>query len=409
MEDLRINADRLQQRLKDMAAIGQTALGGVCRLALSDEDKAGRLLFTQWAEATGCTVRFDEVGNLFALRPGKDNSLPAVLIGSHLDSQPTGGKYDGVLGVLSALEVVETLNDHNILSDRPIEVVSWTNEEGARFAPAMAGSGVYAGVFPLDYVYDLTDSKGKRFEDELKRIGYQGPQLPKESYHASFELHIEQGPILEAEELQVGVVTGVQGMRWYRLAVKGKEAHAGTTPMHLRQDPVQTISGLLNELFTMAAKTSPELKVTVGQMQAYPGSINTIPGTLQCSIDVRHPEESTLNELDAFLKRLCQKHSAMGTPVSLEEISYSAPIQFHQRCISSVQYACDQLGMASKHMLSGAGHDSVFISQVAPAGMIFIPCKDGLSHNELESAKMEDIEAGTNVLLHAVLQSMKDE
>ena len=409
MKDLRINAERLQQRLTDMAAIGQTELGGVCRLALSDEDKAGRLLFTQWAEAAGCTVRFDEVGNLFALKPGKNNGLPAVLIGSHLDSQPTGGKYDGVLGVLSALEVVESLNDHDVLTERPIEIVSWTNEEGARFAPAMAGSGVYAGVFPLDYINDLTDSAGKRFEDELKRIGYQGPQLPKESYHASFELHIEQGPILEAEALQVGVVTGVQGMRWYRLAIKGKEAHAGSTPMNLRQDPIQTMAKLLDELFGMAAATSPELKVTVGKMQAYPGSINTIPGSLQFTIDVRHPEEATLEKLDTFLKSLCQEHSESGTPVSMEEISYSAPIRFHERCINAVQQACDQLGIDSKRMLSGAGHDSVFISQIAPAGMIFIPCKDGLSHNELESAKIEDIEAGTNVLLHAVLQSMKDD
>ncbi|MEM7113705.1 MAG: Zn-dependent hydrolase [Chloroflexota bacterium] len=399
MKDLRINGERLWQRLMTMAQIGATAKGGVCRVALTDEDKAGRDLFVQWCEAAGLTVTVDEMGNIFGRRNGRFDTTPPVLAGSHLDSQPTGGKFDGVYGVLAALEVIETLNDYNITTDAPLEIVSWTNEEGARFSPAMISSGVFAGVFDLEYAYGLRDKKGLTLGDELQRIGYRGdiPAKPR-PYKATFEIHIEQGPILENAEKQIGVVTGVQGTRWYHLTIPGKESHAGTTPMELRKDPVKTAVSLLGQAYALADEYMPDIRLTFGDINPGPGVINTIPGELKITVDIRHPDDAILDKFEETLDGMVQAHGAV-----LENFWKSPAIAFHPDCVAAVETAVSHTNSSAMHLISGAGHDAVYINRIAPTSMIFIPCKDGLSHNELEDAKKEDVIAGGNVLLQAML------
>ena len=403
---IQINGDRLWKRLMDMAQIGKTPKGGVCRVALTDEDKAGRDLFIQWCKAAGCTIDIDQIGNIFARKEGKNKHLPPIMIGSHLDSQPTGGKFDGVYGVLAGLEILETLNDEGIQLDHPIEIVNWTNEEGARFAPATVASGVFAGIFSLDYAYSRTDKNGITLGDELKRIGYQGAtKVGNRNYAASFEIHIEQGPILEAEAKQIGIVTGVQGIRWYDLDIYGKETHAGPSPMSYRIDPVKAAIPILDQIYQLSEKYIPETKITVGYLDTSPGVKNTVPGKLTISLDIRNPDQQVLNYVDNDLKKILTEttfHPEIKT--DLKEIWYAPPIQFAPNCINAVKKAAEKLNIPALEMVSGAGHDSAYISKVTPTSMIFIPCKDGLSHNELESAKKEDVEAGGNVLLHAVLE-----
>jgi len=405
---IKINEERLWQRMMEMAKIGATSKGGVNRVALSDEDKAGRDLFIAWCKAANCTIEIDNMGNLFAKRAGKDNSEPTILIGSHLDSQPTGGKYDGVYGVLAALEVIETLNDQNIITESPIVIVSWTNEEGARFAPAMIGSGIFADVFTLEYAYSRKDNEGKTLGNELERIGYKGTDQPnKKQYKASFEVHIEQGPILEAEEKQVGIVTGVQGIRWYDLTITGKETHAGPSPMSYRKDPMKAALPLLQKVYAIADKFAPEAKVTIGYANASPGVRNTVPGKLDISLDLRHPDEAILKQMDEQLQAIAQENQQDGIRVNLNEIWYSPPVVFDENCIAAVEKATKDLDISARKMVSGAGHDSVYIVRKMPTSMIFIPCEDGLSHNELEHAEQEDVYAGANVLLHTVLNVNK--
>ena len=403
--ELRIDGERLWERLMTMAQIGATTKGGVCRVALTDEDKIGRDLFVDWCQQARCAVEIDEMGSIFARRAGrKDEELP-VMAGSHLDSQPTGGKFDGVYGVLAALEVVETLNDHNIQTRLPLEIVSWTNEEGARFAPAMIASGVFADVFDLEYGLSRADKAGRTIGEELKRIDYAGA-LPVggRSYQATFEIHIEQGPILEAEGKTIGIVTGVQGMRWYHLKLEGKESHAGTTPMERRRDPVRGLLPILTRFYALAEDYAPDIRLTVGDIVTTPGSINTVPGHLNVTVDARHPNAETLAEFDAKLQAIVQEEAARsGLPTQLEEIWYSPPAAFDPGCIEAVRQAVALTGASAKEMVSGAGHDAVYISQVAPTSMIFVPCEDGLSHNELENAEKDDLIAGANVLLHAML------
>ena len=406
---IQINGERHWDRLMEMAKIGATAKGGVCRVTLTDEDKEGRDLFVKWCKEAGCTVHIDQLGNIFARRPGKNEALPPVMIGSHLDSQPTGGKFDGVYGVLAGLEVVETLNDQGVETEYPIEVVSWTNEEGARFAPAMIASGVFAGEFSLEYAYARTDKKGFTLGDELQRIGYMG-DLPigNRPYSATFEIHIEQGPILESEEKPVGIVTGVQGIRWYDILLTGKETHAGPSPMSYRIDPVKASIPLLSGLYQIADRYSPHAKVTIGYLDANPGVKNTVPGTLTVSLDMRHPDADILSQMDQDLKKIVNEQSQQTEVMfEIDEIWYSPPVVFDQNCIQAVRKATEVLNIPAIEMVSGAGHDAVYVSKVAPTSMIFIPCKDGLSHNEMESAKKEDVIAGSNVLLHAVLQMAK--
>lgn len=406
---MKIQADRFWDRMMSMAQIGATPKGGVCRVALTEEDKVGRELFIQWCEEAGCSIRIDQMGNLFARREGMKPELEAVLVGSHLDSQPTGGKYDGVLGVLAGLEVVESLNDQDIHTDRAIEIVSWTNEEGARFSPAMIGSGVFAGEFTLEYAYARTDKKGIKLGDALEEIGYKGDmQMGASSYAACLELHIEQGPILEAEELPVGIVKGVQGIRWYDLILTGKETHAGPSPMSYRKDPMKAAAQIMQSIYEIADAYQPDARATLGYLDAVPGVKNTVPGQVTLSIDLRHPDAEQLSLMDAQLKKNIQKIcEPSGIDHQLEEVWYSPPVVFHEKCTEALKKAATELQIPHKEMVSGAGHDSVYLSKVAPTAMIFIPCKDGLSHNELEHAEKEHAVAATNVLLHAVLQLSK--
>lgn len=404
MENLAINADRLWSRLMEMARIGGTELGGVCRLALTDLDRQGRDLFCQWAQDAGCDIDVDAVGNLFARRRQQGVSGLPVAAGSHLDTQPTGGKFDGILGVLAALEVIETLNDHAVRTLAPIEAAVWTNEEGARFGPAMLGSGVYAGEFDLDYAYGRSDGQGLKFGEELARIGYRGKtEAGAHRLGAHFELHIEQGPILEQEGLDVGIVTGVNGIMWYELTIHGFETHAGPSPMSNRRDPVPAAARIIPEIYAIAEQAGEEARCTIGVISAEPGSTNTVPGKVRLTVDFRHPQADALQQMDRRLKALAGRQETALCPVSLSRTWHSPPVTFADACITAVQEAVDACGVSAKTMASGAGHDSVYLSRVAPTGMIFIPCRDGLSHNELEEITPEQAALGANVLLHALL------
>ena len=403
---LTVNSDRQWNRLMELAAIGATPKGGVCRVALTDEDRKGRDRYIEWCKKAGCAIEIDQMGNIFARRAGKVDTLPPILIGSHLDSQPTGGKFDGAYGVLAGLELIETLNDHQVETNHPIEVVSWTNEEGARFAPAMISSGVFAGVFTLTEAYNCTDKEGIRLGDELERIGYKGSvPVGNRPYKATFEIHIEQGPILEQAGHTVGVVTGVQGIRWYDLVLYGKETHAGPTPMNWRVDPVRVATAILQGMYKLADTYGPNARLTVGYLDANPGVKNTVPGSLKVSIDMRHPNERTLTAMHNDLRFMIREHlQSSKVNGDLQEIWYAPPVHFDEQCIGAVRRAVEKLGVSAKEMVSGAGHDAAYVSMVAPTSMIFIPCKDGLSHNELESIEPEHAAMGTNVLLHAVLE-----
>ncbi|OBX25252.1 N-carbamoyl-L-amino-acid hydrolase [Gelidibacter algens] len=407
---LRINGNRLCEKLFEMAKIGATTKGGVCRVALTEQDKLGRDLFIKWCLEIDCVVDIDQLGNIFARRLGRNNAAPAVMIGSHLDSQPTGGKYDGVLGVLAGLEVLHTLHDANIVTDVPLEIVSWTNEEGARFSPAMVASGVFAGEFSLDFAYNREDKVGTKLLDALVEIGYKGKsEVGNRKYKATFELHIEQGPILEAAKKSVGIVTGVQGIRWYNLLLNGKETHAGPSPMSFRKDPMLTLSRLLPRIFELTKIHGPDAKVTVGYINAFPGVRNTVPGYLDISVDMRHPCEEILFKMHQDLTAIVNVEKHIDQDVGhLELVWYSPPVMFDTGCIEAVKKATEKLAIPSMEIVSGAGHDAVYISKVAPTSMIFIPCTDGLSHNELEHAEKVDIINGTNVLLAAVLEMAND-
>lgn len=403
-QDLRVNGSRLWSRLMEMATIGGTSGGGVCRLALTDLDKQARDLFCQWAREAGCSVQIDVMGNVFARRKGTDESRLPVAAGSHLDTQPSGGKFDGVLGVLAALEVIETLNDHEVRTVSPIEATVWTNEEGARFSPAMIGSGVHSGAFELDYAYGRTDAEGNKLGDELARIGYLGSLGPgQHRLAAHLELHIEQGPILEQEAMDIGVVTGVNGIMWYELAVEGFETHAGPTPMSSRRDPVPVAAEIIPKIYATARLAGKDTRCTIGVLNAEPGSPNTVPGKVRLTVDVRHPQEDVLKALNDELNKLVAQFSGGACPVTLQRIWYSPPVAFAEECISAVKRAAELCRVNHLRIASGAGHDSVYISSVAPTSMIFIPCKDGLSHNELEDISSEQAAIGSNVLLHAAL------
>lgn len=403
--DLRINADRLWGSLMDMARIGATARGGCNRQALTDLDKQGRDLFVHWCRDAGCRVEVDQMGNIFARRDGRAGDLPPVLAGSHLDTQPTGGRFDGVFGVLSGLEVIRTLNDHDIETDHPLQVVCWTNEEGARFSPAMIGSGVWAGVFDLDFALAREDRDGNSIGGELQRIGYAGERACAATpVKAAFEVHIEQGPILEQEKLQIGVLTGVQGMNWYDLNIVGQACHAGPTPMENRRDPVQGMTRIIDQLYNMVLDHGPWSRITFGVIRVQPGSRNTVPERLTVTIDLRHPQQDVLERMDGRLREVvtavCRTLRLEG---SVHDEWQSPAVAFHPDCIGAVQRAVDMLEFPHLQMVSGAGHDSVYVSRVAPTGMIFVPCEGGLSHNEAENAAPRDLTAGCNVLLHSML------
>jgi len=404
-DNLRIDPARLWDSLEEMAKIGPGLAGGCNRQTLTDADNEGRHLFQRWCEAAGMTMGVDSMGNMFLTRPGEDPEALPVYMGSHLDTQPTGGKYDGVLGVLGALEVVRTLNDMGVRTRRPIVVTNWTNEEGARFAPAMLCSGVYAGVFTPDYAYSREDRQGVKLGDELERIGYKGTHKAGDiKFQAMFELHIEQGPVLEDHDKTIGVVTGVLGIRWYDCVVTGMEAHAGPTPMHLRKDALQVATRIMQEVVAIANRYPPYGRGTVGMVQVFPNSRNVIPGQVKFSIDLRNVNDELLNKMHEEILAFVDKTSAeTGLPVKIERVSYYPPCPFHPDCVGAVRKATEKLGYSTMDVVSGAGHDAIYAARVAPAGMIFVPCKDGISHNEIEDAQPAHLEAGCNVLLHAML------
>ncbi|SLN57448.1 Zn-dependent hydrolase [Oceanibacterium hippocampi] len=406
MQNLQVDGDRLWQSLMEMAKIGATEKGGVCRLALTDLDKAGRDLFVSWCKEAGCSVSVDKMGNIFARRPGRNEDMPPVMTGSHLDTQPTGGKFDGVYGVLAGLEVIRSLNDHRIETEAPVEVAVWTNEEGSRFAPAMVASGVFAGAFDLEYGLSRADLDGKTMGEELARIGYAGDrEVGGRPIKAFFEAHIEQGPILEAEEKTIGVVTGAQGQRWYEITLTGQEAHAGPTPMKVRKDALVGAARIVGEVNRIGLAHQPYACATVGLMQVSPNSRNTIPGKVFFAVDFRHPDADTLAQMDSELRAFCDKVTAeIGVEMAFEQIWYSPPVAFDPDCVNAVRKGAKLAGFGHMDIVSGAGHDACYINRVAPTGMIFVPCENGISHNEVENATSADIAAGCNVLLHAVLE-----
>lgn len=393
----------------DMAEIGATAAGGSNRQALSDDDAAGRALFVEWAEAAGCSVATDAVGNLFARRPGRNPDAPSLMMGSHLDTQPTGGRFDGVYGVLGGLEVVESLNDHGIETEVPVDVVVWTNEEGSRFARSMMGSGVWAGVMELDEVRSITDVDGITVGAELDRLGWAGevPFAPSADQPVGhyLELHIEQGPILENAGTEVGIVTGVQGLRWYTIELTGFPAHAGPTPMDLRKDPARSLHEILAGVYAMAEEYSPWARATAAMFRSDPVSPNTVPATITFSLDLRHPDRATLDEMDARMRALvadsAERH---GCSSSIAVDNDSPPIAFDETCVSAVERSARATSFSHERIVSGAGHDACYVAAVAPTSMIFVPCEDGLSHNEAESIEPDQATRGAQVLFGAALE-----
>src|SRR6266540_6099194 len=405
MHNLKIDSARLWNDLMETAAIGGTQKGGICRLTLTDLDRQVRDWFRARAEALGCTVTVDDMGAMFVRRPGQRADVAPIAMGSHLDTQPTGGKFDGVLGVLAALEALRTLHEGGYETFAPVEVVNWTNEEGARFAPAMTASGVFAGVFERDWAAAREDRTGVKFGDALAAIGYRGAEkCGAHPLSAYFELHIEQGPILEAEAKDVGVVTGVQGMRWYEVTVTGQDSHAGTTPMHARRDALMGAARIVEQVNAIA-KAHPPLAVgTVGLVEVRPNSPNVIPGEAFFTVDFRHPETQVLDSMEQMLTAVAdQICGALGLGVVVTKIWDQPPVRFDPDCVTCVRTAAEASGFSARDIVSGAGHDAAYVARVAPTAMIFVPCRDGISHNEAEFSSKEQCAAGAQVLLQAVL------
>ena len=405
LANLKTDGARLWNSLMDMARIGGTPKGGCNRLTLTDVDREGRQLFQRWCEDAGLTVSVDQMGSMFARRAGTDDTLPPVMVGSHLDTQPTGGKFDGVLGVLAALELVRTLNDLDIKTRHPIEIVNWTNEEGSRFAPAMVASGVFAGAFDLDYGLSRQDPHGIRLGDELKRIGFAGKTpVGGRPVHAFFELHIEQGPILEEEQIDIGVVTHANGQRWYELNITGVESHAGPTPMSRRKDALVGAATIVKMVNDIGFAHDPAACATCGMIEVHPNSRNVIPGHVFLTVDFRHPIAAQLVSMDHALRDgVARLTKESGLTIELTEIWTSPVTAFDTACVTAVREAATTLGFSHRDITSGAGHDAVYMARVAPTAMIFVPCVNGISHNEAEDIKPEWATAGANTLLHAVL------
>ncbi|MFZ3235915.1 MAG: Zn-dependent hydrolase [Stellaceae bacterium] len=408
MRNLQVSGGRLWASLMELARIGATPKGGVCRLAASDLDGEARRLFIRWCEEAGCTVAIDRIGNIFARRPGRNPELPPVMTGSHLDTQPTGGRFDGAYGVMAGLEIVRTLNDLGYETEAPIEIVAWTNEEGARFSPAMVGSGVFAGVFTLEHALATPDNNAPALSlgAELARIGFAGPEpVGGRDVAAYFEAHIEQGPILEAAQKPIGVVTGAQGQRWYEITVTGQEAHAGPTPMPRRRDALVGAARMIDAVNRIGHAHAPHACATVGFVQVSPNSRNTIPGRVFLTVDLRHPQDAVLTQMDCELRAACAKAAAsQRLEARVEEFWYFPPTPFDPTLVGAVRNAAAAQGYAHQDIISGAGHDAVYMARVAPTAMVFVPCVDGISHNEIEDAKPEDLTAGCNVLLNALLE-----
>ncbi len=405
----RIDGERLWRSLMEMAAIGATPAGGCDRQALTDADRAGRDLFRRWCEEAGLAVTVDDMGCMVARRPGREDHLPPVAMGSHLDTQPTGGRFDGPLGVLAGLEVMRTLNDAGLTTRRPLLLVNWTNEEGCRFAPAMLASGVFAGVFDRDWAWARTDAAGRRFGDELARIGYRGTvPCRAQPWRCHFELHIEQGPILEREGKVIGVVTGAQGTRWYDAELRGRAAHAGTTPMTARRDALAGAAEAVLALERLARETEGAV-ATAGILEVVRGARNIVPGRVRLTVDLRHPDDAAADALEArFAAELAAIAARRGLEHAFERIWAFPALRFDEACIAAVRRAAEAEGLPWRAMVSGAGHDSCYVARVVPTAMIFVPCRDGLSHNEAEWCEPEHCAAGCQVLLRAVLEMAED-
>ncbi len=402
----KVNGARLWDSLMEMAKIGATPAGGVNRLTLTDLDRQSRDLFIAWCKDAGCSIKVDRMGSIFARRAGSDDSLPPVMLGSHLDTQPTGGKFDGALGVMAALEVLRSLNDLDIKTRHPIEIVSWTNEEGSRFAPAMTASGVFAGVLKLEDALDIRDVDGKAIGAELDRIGFAGAEpVGGRPIHAFFELHIEQGPILEEEGIDIGVVTAANGQKWYEITLTGVESHAGPTPMKRRKDALVGAARVVELVNKIGHDHDPAACATVGMVQVHPNSRNVIPGRVFVTVDFRHPDGAKLDSMDAALRKgLEEIATGAGLRYEVEMVANFPPQPFEASCIQAVRNAIARLGYTSRDITSGAGHDAVYLARVCPTSMIFTPCVDGISHNEAENMTPEWASAGADVLLHAVLE-----
>jgi N-carbamoyl-L-amino-acid hydrolase len=408
MRNLQVNGERLWASLMELAKIGATPKGGVCRLAASDLDGEARRLFIRWCEEAGCRVTIDKIGNIFARRAGRNPMLAPILIGSHLDTQPTGGRFDGAYGVMAGLEIVRSLNDFGYETEAPLEIVAWTNEEGSRFSPAMVGSGVFAGVFDLAYGLDRPDNlTGVTLGAELARIGFAGQEsVGGRKIAAYFEAHIEQGPILEAAGVPVGVVTGAQGQRWYEITLTGQEAHAGPTPMPRRRDALVGAARIIDAVNRIGHSHAPDACATVGFVQVSPNSRNTIPGRVFLTVDFRHPEDAVLTRMDQELRRACAAAAAsQNLEAEVREFWYFPPTPFAPDLVARVREAAMAQAYPHQDIVSGAGHDAVYLARVAPAAMVFVPCVGGISHNEIEDAKPDDLTAGCNVLLNALLET----
>jgi N-carbamoyl-L-amino-acid hydrolase len=406
-ENLRINPDRLWDSIMEMAKIGPGVAGGNNRQTLTDEDGEGRKLFRTWCDEAGLSTGVDRMGTMFARREGTDPEALPVYVGSHLDTQPTGGKYDGVLGVLSGLEVVRTLNDLGIRTRHPIVVTNWTNEEGARFAPAMLASGVFAGAVDLDYAYQRKDGEGKSFGDELKRIGWVGDEeVGARKMHAYFEYHIEQGPILEAEDKLIGVVTHCQGLWWLEFTLTGKEAHTGSTPMNMRVNAGLAMARILEMVQKVAMDAQPGAVGCVGQMRFSPNSRNVLPGKVVFTVDIRSPDQAKLDGMRARVEKEAAAICAeLGVGCSVEAVGHFDPVTFDPTLVGRVRAAAEKLGYSHMNIISGAGHDACWAAKVAPATMVMCPCVDGLSHNEAEDISKDWARAGADVLFHAVVET----
>ncbi len=401
----KINGPRLWDCLMAMGEIGATPKGGVKRLTLTQVDQAGRRRFTEWCEALGLTMRVDAMGNMFARREGRDPTRLPVLFGSHLDSQPTGGKFDGALGVIAGLEVMRSLNDLGIVTEAPLELVNWTDEEGSRFGHSLMGSGVWAGVFGLEEAYGFTDTEGVNVSTALDAIGYKGPHpaapFPADAY---FELHIEQGPILEREGKTIGIVTGAQAQVWYDAVITGQDAHAGTTPPSTRRDALVAAARVIALVDDLMRERGEEGRGTIGQLQVLPNSRNVVPGEVRFSVEFRHPEAAQVQGLtQSFPDQARSLVAQNGCKLELTELFHIPPQPFDTECVELVRQAAARLGYPAREIISGAGHDAVYVARRVPTAMIFTPCKDGLSHNEAESILPEEAEAGCQVLFEAVV------
>jgi N-carbamoyl-L-amino-acid hydrolase len=404
--NLSISGERLWDTLMFAATFGATSKGGVCRLTLTETDRDARDWLQEQTTALGCETGIDDMGVMYARRGGKRNDVPPIAIGSHLDSQPTGGKFDGALGVLAALEALRTLHAANYVTFAPVELVNWTNEEGSRFAPALTASGVFAGVFERDWAHAREDRSGIRFGEALEKIGYRGNErCGTRKFSAHFELHIEQGPVLEREGKDIGIVTGVQGTRWFECTMRGAEAHTGSTPMQGRKNALIGAARLIEAVDAIAHAHPPLAVATVGLLEVKPNSRNVIPGETFFTVDLRHPRSDVLDAMEQKLRAaVADAATTLRLDAALTRIWEQPPVAFDASCIACVQRAASGCGYSAREMVSGAQHDSAYVARVAPTSMIFVPCRDGISHNEAEFSSKEQCARGAQVLLHAVLE-----